>query len=146
MTSETRPSNFPEFRINSLYRRVKRGCICGAREWTVDLGLNGARVLVTAGASNIGRGIVRGFAAGNARIAIADIDGPQSEKVRDEAMILGGKGGPRRRRGPHHRQPDAPAAPLLALNPLAPRTGERLTNSLGASDVLHDIANPRGRV
>ena len=55
----------------------------------MDLGLAGARVLVTGGASNIGRGIVHGFAAEGARIAIADVDGPQAEKVRAEALERG---------------------------------------------------------
>ena len=55
----------------------------------MDLGLAGARVLVTGGASNIGRGIVHGFAKEGARIAIADVDGPQAEKVRAEALERG---------------------------------------------------------
>ena len=55
----------------------------------MDLGLAGARVLVTGGASNIGRGIVHAFAAEGARIVIADIDGPQAERVRAEARALG---------------------------------------------------------
>lgn len=55
----------------------------------MDLGLAGARVLVTGGASNIGRGIVHGFASEGARVAIADMDGPQAEKVRAEALERG---------------------------------------------------------
>jgi 2-hydroxycyclohexanecarboxyl-CoA dehydrogenase len=55
----------------------------------VDLQLEGARVLVTGGASNIGRAIVHGFAAEKARIVIADIDGPQAERVRLEALEIG---------------------------------------------------------
>ncbi len=55
----------------------------------MDLGLQGARVLVTGGGSNIGRGIVHAFAAEGARIVIADIDGPQAERVRVEALGLG---------------------------------------------------------
>lgn len=51
--------------------------------------LAGTRVLVTGGASNIGRGIVHGFAAAGARIVIADIDGDQAEKVQTEAKELG---------------------------------------------------------
>jgi NAD(P)-dependent dehydrogenase (short-subunit alcohol dehydrogenase family) len=58
-------------------------------EWSMDLGLADARVLVTGGASNIGRGIVHAFAAEGARIVIADIDGPQAERVRGEASKLG---------------------------------------------------------
>ncbi|MEV0627825.1 SDR family NAD(P)-dependent oxidoreductase [Nonomuraea wenchangensis] len=55
----------------------------------MDLGLAGARVLVTGGASNIGRGIVHGFAAEGARIAICDLDGEQAARVRGEALERG---------------------------------------------------------
>jgi 2-hydroxycyclohexanecarboxyl-CoA dehydrogenase len=55
----------------------------------MDLGLSGARVVVTGGASNIGRGIVHEFAAEGARIVISDIDEPQAEKVRAEALEKG---------------------------------------------------------
>lgn len=55
----------------------------------MDLGLANARVVVTGGASNIGRGIVHEFAAEGARIVISDIDGPQAEKVRAEALDRG---------------------------------------------------------
>src|SRR6516225_2804901 len=55
----------------------------------MDLGLADARVVVTGGASNIGRGIVHAFAAEGARVVISDIDGPQAEKVRAEAAQLG---------------------------------------------------------
>lgn len=55
----------------------------------MDLGLAEARVLVTGGASNIGRGIVHGFAREGSRIVICDIDGDQAEKVRTEALDLG---------------------------------------------------------
>jgi 2-hydroxycyclohexanecarboxyl-CoA dehydrogenase len=55
----------------------------------MDLGLADARVVVTGGASNIGRGIVHAFAAEGARIVISDIDGPQAEKVHGEAKELG---------------------------------------------------------
>src|ERR1700744_1527189 len=58
-------------------------------ERSMDLGLAGARGLVTGGASNIGRGIVHAFAAEGARIVIADIDGPQAERVQGEARPLG---------------------------------------------------------
>src|ERR1700739_3199766 len=57
----------------------------------MDLGLLGARVVVTGGASNIGRGIVHAFAAEGARIVINDIDAPQAEKVRAEAEELGAR-------------------------------------------------------
>lgn len=56
----------------------------------MDLGLADARVVVTGGASNIGRGIVHAFAAEGARVVINDIDGPQAEKVQAEAEKLGG--------------------------------------------------------
>jgi NAD(P)-dependent dehydrogenase (short-subunit alcohol dehydrogenase family) len=55
----------------------------------MDLGLRGARVLVTGGAANIGRGIVHGFAAEGARVMIADRDEAQARRVRDEAMARG---------------------------------------------------------
>lgn len=55
----------------------------------MDLGLSGARVVVTGGASNIGRAIVHEFAAEGARIVINDIDEPQAEKVRAEALERG---------------------------------------------------------
>ncbi|OBH11013.1 SDR family NAD(P)-dependent oxidoreductase [Mycobacterium sp. E1747] len=55
----------------------------------MDLGLAGARVVVTGGASNIGRGIVHAFAAEGARIVLNDIDEPQAKKVRDEALDRG---------------------------------------------------------
>ncbi|MDT5348637.1 MAG: 2-hydroxycyclohexanecarboxyl-CoA dehydrogenase [Mycobacterium sp.] len=55
----------------------------------MDLGLADARVVVTGGASNIGRGIVHAFAAEGARLVINDIDEPQAGKVRAEATKLG---------------------------------------------------------
>lgn len=55
----------------------------------MDLGLRGARVLVTGGASNIGRGIVHGFADEGARITICDVDYDQAAKVRAEALERG---------------------------------------------------------
>src|ERR1700758_3589409 len=55
----------------------------------MDLGLADARVVVTGGASNIGRGIVHAFAGEGARIVINDIDAPKAEKVRAEAKELG---------------------------------------------------------
>src|SRR5580658_2661649 len=55
----------------------------------MDLGLTAARVVVTGGASNIGRGVVHEFAAEGARIVISDIDAPQAEKVRSEALEKG---------------------------------------------------------
>jgi 2-hydroxycyclohexanecarboxyl-CoA dehydrogenase len=55
----------------------------------MDLGLADARVVVTGGASNIGRAIVHTFAAEGARIVINDIDVPQADKVCAEAKELG---------------------------------------------------------
>lgn len=55
----------------------------------MDLGLRDARVLVTGGASNIGRGIVHGFAREGSRLVIADVDEAQAVKVRDESLALG---------------------------------------------------------
>lgn len=55
----------------------------------MDLGLARARVVVTGGASNIGRGIVHVFAAEGARIVISDIDETQAERVRGEAEDKG---------------------------------------------------------
>ena len=55
----------------------------------MELGLRDARVLVTGGASNIGRGIVHAFASEGSRIVICDVDGAQAEKVRSEALELG---------------------------------------------------------
>lgn len=44
-------------------------------------GLEGQRVLVTAGASGIGLAIARGLAAQGARVAICDVDKPQLERA-----------------------------------------------------------------
>ena len=55
----------------------------------MDLGLASARVVVTGGASNIGRAIVHGFAREGARLVIADLDATQAERVRREALDLG---------------------------------------------------------
>lgn len=55
----------------------------------MDLGLKHARVVVTGGASNIGRGIVHAFAAEGSRIVISDIDGDQAKRVEAEAFDLG---------------------------------------------------------
>ncbi|TMD27755.1 MAG: SDR family NAD(P)-dependent oxidoreductase [Chloroflexi bacterium] len=51
----------------------------------MDLGLTGRVVIVTGGASNLGRAITLGFAAEGARVVIADVDDAQSKKVAGEA-------------------------------------------------------------
>ena len=51
----------------------------------MDLGLEGKGVVVTGGASNIGRAISRGFAAEGAAVLIADVDEAQAERVAAEA-------------------------------------------------------------
>jgi 2-hydroxycyclohexanecarboxyl-CoA dehydrogenase len=51
----------------------------------MDLGLTGRVVLVTGGASNLGRAITLGFAAEGARVVIADIDDEQAKRVESEA-------------------------------------------------------------
>jgi 2-hydroxycyclohexanecarboxyl-CoA dehydrogenase len=55
----------------------------------MDLGLNGARVIVTGAAANIGRGIALGFAREGARVLVADIDGDQAETVAAEVLAAG---------------------------------------------------------
>lgn len=55
----------------------------------MDLGLDGARVIVTGGASNIGRAIVHAFAREGSRILLADVDSGQAGRVRREALDLG---------------------------------------------------------
>ena len=51
----------------------------------MDLGLKDRVVIVTGGASNLGRAIALGFAAEGARVVIADIDEAQAKKVVAEA-------------------------------------------------------------
>ena len=51
----------------------------------MDLGLSGRVVIVTGGASNLGRAITLGFAHEGARVVIADVDDKQARKVEKEA-------------------------------------------------------------
>ena len=51
----------------------------------MDLGLSGRVVIVTGGASNLGRAITLGFAAEGARVVIADVDDEQAGRVEMEA-------------------------------------------------------------
>src|SRR5260370_38117869 len=51
----------------------------------MDLGLTRRVVIVTGGASNLGRAITLGFAAEGARVVIADVDDQQAKKVESEA-------------------------------------------------------------
>ncbi|WP_343063907.1 SDR family NAD(P)-dependent oxidoreductase [Haloechinothrix aidingensis] len=99
---------------------VARSCPEGG---VMELGLEGVRVLVTGGASNIGRGIVHGFAAEGARIVICDIDGEQAAKVREEALSHGAK-----------------AAEVAVVDLTAEESGSRAVGSIvdlwGGIDVL----------
>src|SRR5260370_8168831 len=51
----------------------------------MDLGLKGRVVIVTGGASNLGRAISLGFAGEGARVLIADVDLEQAKRVEAEA-------------------------------------------------------------
>ena len=55
----------------------------------MDLNLKGKSVVVTGGASNIGRAIVLGFAVEGAHITIGDLDDVQAEKVSELARKKG---------------------------------------------------------
>ncbi|MCB1748193.1 MAG: SDR family oxidoreductase [Gammaproteobacteria bacterium] len=55
----------------------------------MDLGLKDQAVIVTGGASNIGRAIVLGFAREGAKVMIGDIDAAQAGIVAEEARAAG---------------------------------------------------------
>jgi len=55
----------------------------------IDLELEDRVVVVTGGASNIGRGIVHGFARQGAEVVLLDIDAEKAVATRDEALALG---------------------------------------------------------
>ncbi len=55
----------------------------------MDLGYAGKSVIVTGGASNIGRRIVHTFATEGANVTFADLDAEQGGRVLDEAQALG---------------------------------------------------------
>ena len=57
----------------------------------MELNLAGKTVVVTGGASNIGRGIALGFAKEGSNVVIADRDEEQAEKVALEANSFEGK-------------------------------------------------------
>jgi len=58
----------------------------------MDLGLAGKTVIVTGGASNIGRAISLTFAKEGVNLAIAELDEAQGEKVVKQADTLGAGG------------------------------------------------------
>jgi len=58
----------------------------------MDLGLSGKTVIVTGGASNIGRAITLGFAKEGANVVIADWDETQAKKTLEDAKGHGVKG------------------------------------------------------
>jgi len=57
----------------------------------MELGLAGKTVIVTGGASNVGRGIVLAFAGEGSNIVLADIDKVQGEKTAELARKEGGR-------------------------------------------------------
>ncbi len=61
-------------------------------EQTMDLDLKGKSIVVTGGGWNIGRAIVKGFAAEGANITIADLDIAQAEATAAEANSDGASG------------------------------------------------------
>jgi NAD(P)-dependent dehydrogenase (short-subunit alcohol dehydrogenase family) len=58
----------------------------------IDLELEGRVIVVTGGASNIGRGIVHGFARQGADVVLVDIDEEKAAATREEALAQGARG------------------------------------------------------
>lgn len=88
----------------------------------MDLGLDEKIVIVTGGASNIGRGISLGFVEEGAQVVIADIDIPQGERVAEEAETLGVK--------PFLIETD------ITNNNQVEQMAEKIINKFGRIDVL----------
>ena len=89
----------------------------------MDLGLRDSRILITGGASHIGRAIVLKLAAEGAQIAILDRDLAQAERTAGEAERLSG------------RRPDV-AAVDVADQPAADAACLAAIERLGGLDVL----------
>jgi NAD(P)-dependent dehydrogenase (short-subunit alcohol dehydrogenase family) len=97
----------------------------------VDLGLGGARVLVTAGAGGIGREVARAFAAEGARVHVCDVDEAALQALAQSDPAIGRSGA------------DVSDRAQVA------RLFEEAMAALGGLDVLVNnagIAGPTGRV
>lgn len=88
----------------------------------MELGHRGAAVVVTGGASNIGRGIVHGFAREGSRILICDNDAAQGARVVHEARELG-----------------AAAVELLVVDLTDHGSGGRVVDAAGAAFGAIDV-------
>lgn len=80
----------------------------------MDLGLGGARAVVTGAGANIGRGIAHVLAREGARVLVVDIDADQAERVAAETRELG-----------------APDAGHLAVDLTAEGAGDRVLDAVG---------------
>ena len=86
----------PSFTPRLSHRRTRPGIQSEAchtqaqqRRNEMDIKLKDQSVIVTGGASNIGRAIVLAYAAEQTKLTIGDIDVEQAEKVAQEARALG---------------------------------------------------------